>query len=186
MLSSFAPRRTQWIPFIYAALGQAGWFVSVVSAAKGAGWIGAALAALLACGHLAYVRAPGREVPLLLVAPLIGWLWDSVPVRLGCLHYPNGMLLPGTAPYWMMGLWLLFAAQINTVFRWMRNRTVAASLLGCVAGPLSFRAGAALGAVEFVRPAAAYVLLGCAWAVLMPTIVRLGCRFDGVAPPRKN
>nr|WP_261520846.1 DUF2878 family protein [Burkholderia multivorans] len=40
-------------------------------------------------------------------------------------------------------------AQLNVVLRWLT-----AALLGAVAGALSFRAGAALGAVHFASPAA--------------------------------
>ena len=47
-------------------------------------------------------------------------------------------------------------------------------LLGAVGGALSFRAGARLGAVQFVKEAQAYALLACGWAVFLPALVWLG------------
>jgi len=54
--------------------------------------------------------------------------------------------------------------------------------LGAVAGPLSFRAGAALGALNFVKPLPAFVSLAIGWALLLPLIVLLSRRWDGVDP----
>lgn len=163
---------------VYAVLSQGGWLACVVSAARGCGWLGMLCAVLLAGAHLLRARAPAREAALIAVVSALGWIWEAVPTALGCLRYPNGILLSGTAPYWMAGLWMLFAAQLNMLFRWLRGRWLTAALVGAAAGPLSFRAGAALGAVQFSSPAA-WLLLGCGWAVLLPSAVWLGGRLDG-------
>ncbi|MGI4814613.1 MAG: DUF2878 family protein [Janthinobacterium lividum] len=82
-------------------------------------------------------------------------LWESLLARTGLLVYPNGVLMAGTAPYWILALWALFAVQFNTLFDWLKGRWCLAAVLGGIAGPMSFRAGAALGAVRFpeVMPA---------------------------------
>ena len=54
---------------------------------------------------------------------------------------------------------------------------------GALAGPLSFRAGAALGAVRFSDPALSLFALSVGWAVLMPLMLALARRWDGVHVP---
>ncbi|MCM2552538.1 DUF2878 domain-containing protein [Burkholderia glumae] len=163
---------------VYAGLSQGGWLVCVSSAAHGYGWLGMLCAALLAGAHLLHARARAREAALIAIVAVLGWGWEAVPAATGVLRYPNGIVLGGTAPYWMAGLWMLFAAQLNTLFRWLRGRWLTAALIGAAAGPLSFRAGAALGAVQFSGPAA-WLLLGCGWAALLPAAVWLGARLEG-------
>jgi hypothetical protein len=75
----------------------------------------------------------------------------------------------------------LFAAQFNTTYRWLKTRIAAAAALGAAAGPLSFRAGQALGALHFGQPWGTPLALGLGWAVLLPVVVLLARRFDGVA-----
>ncbi|ABB05629.1 hypothetical protein Bcep18194_C6579 [Burkholderia lata] len=162
----------------YLALSQAGWFVCVLSAAHGRGWIGTLCAGLLAGAHLLRARAHAREAALMAIVTALGWSWDAVPVATGWLRYPNGVLLEGAAPYWIAGLWVLFSTQLNVSLRWLRERWLTAALLGAVAGPLSFRAGATLGAVQIASPAA-WVLLGCGWGILLPSAVWLARRLDG-------
>ncbi|WP_175690613.1 DUF2878 domain-containing protein [Burkholderia anthina] len=167
----------------YLVLSQAGWLVCVLSAAHRQGWIGTLCAVLLAGAHLLRAREPAREpareAALIAIITVLGWSWEAVPAATGWLSYANGVMFEGTAPYWIAGLWLLFASELNVLLRWLRERWVIASWLGACAGPLSFRAGAALGAVHIASPAA-WVLLGSGWAVLLPSAVWLGHRLDGM------
>lgn len=155
----------------------------MLSAAHGAPWIGALLVILLIGLHLAWVARPVEELKLVFLAMLIGGAWDSVLVYAGLLSYPSGMVLSGLAPYWIPMLWAMFAAQLNITYEWLKLRLWLAALLGAVAGPLSFRAGAALGALRFVAPLPAAVALGAGWSVLLPLLIVLSRRFNGVRPP---
>jgi hypothetical protein len=170
-----------WAPTIYVVLGQAGWFACVESAAHGAPWIGTLFVVALLAAHLCIVVRPGEEFKLVLAVVVIGALWESALVRAGLLAYPSGTILRGTAPYWIPALWALFAAQLNTSYRWLKPRLVLASLFGAIAGPLSFRAGVALGALRFVQPLAAVLALAIGWAVLLPMILVISRRWDGVS-----
>jgi hypothetical protein len=171
-------RRPAILP--YLVLCQGGWFICVISAARGAGWIGVLFAAAVVVYHLARAIRPLREARLVGVTTLVGWMWESLVVHNGLLAYPNGILIAGTAPYWMAGLWALFAVQFNVLLVWLRRRWLLAGLIGAVAGPLSFRAGAALGAVHFVKIHAAFLVLALGWAVLLPVMLWLAQRWDGM------
>jgi hypothetical protein len=164
----------------YVMFSQGGWLVCVLSAARGKGWVGTLIVAMLAVAHVYRARAPLREALLVAIISSGGWLWECLPTALGYLRYPSGTIVSGGAPYWIAGLWALFALQINVLFTWLRDRALLAGILGGLFGPLSFRAGSALGAVQFVEPVAAVALLGCGWAVLLPTAVWLGKKLDGV------
>jgi len=64
--------------------------------------------------------------------------------------------------------------QINPVFASLRRRRLLCAMLGAVGGPLSFRAGAALGAVQFIDIWRALALIGAGWAVMLPGLITLG------------
>jgi hypothetical protein len=170
----------KFLPSIYFVLGQAGWFGCVISAAHGLPWMGALLTAALVTLHVGRVRRPRPELKLLAGVIVIGTVWESALVTGGLIDYPTGMVFPGIAPYWIVALWGLFAAQFNTTYAWLKTRVWAAAVLGAVAGPLSFRAGAALGALRFVKPWPAMFALAVGWSMLLPVLVLMSRRWDGV------
>lgn len=115
---------------LYFVICQAGWFICVLSAARGAGWLGMLFAACAVVWHLTRVPEPRREARLLAVTVCVGMIWESVLVYAGLLVYPSGTVIDGCAPYWMSALWALFAIQFNVVFAWLRARPVLAAVLG--------------------------------------------------------
>ena len=191
LMSSETPAGGKWIPSLYFVIGQAGWFACVLTAAHGIAWVGMMLALVFMALHVLRVAGPREELKLLSTVMFMGWIWESVLVSAGLLAYPGGVPaavvgvaplgLAGVAPLWLPALWGMFAAQFNTTYRWLKTRIVAAALLGAVAGPLSFRSGAALGALRFAKPLPAAAALALGWAVLLPVIVLLSRRWDGVA-----
>jgi hypothetical protein len=178
--SKSVPVADQWLPAIYFVVGQIGWFASVLSAAHGTPWIGIVVTLMFIVLHLLRVARPIDELKLVAAVTMIGGAWESLLVSLGFLDYPSGMVFLGLTPDWLLGSWALFAAQFNTTYRWMKTRLWAASLLGAIAGPVSFHAGAALGALHFNKPVPAALMLAAGWAVLLPCIVLLSRRWDGV------
>ncbi len=166
----------------YLVVGQAGWFVCVISAARDRAWIGGLFVAAALVWHASRAARPVPELKLAAAAVLVGAVWESLLVRAGLLVYPNGTLIAGTAPWWILALWALFAIQFNALFGWLKQRLWLAALLGAVAGPLSFRAGAALGAVRFPVPLHAFAALALGWAALMPLMLALARRWNGIDP----
>jgi hypothetical protein len=168
------------MPSIYFIVGQAGWFACVMSAARGAQWLGVAVAIALVALHLRRAAQPLEEAKLIVSVVVIGGIWDSALVSFGLLAYPSSAHIPGFAPVWILALWGLFAAQINTTYPWLQRRIWLAAPLGALAGPLSFRAGAALGAVQFAKPWPATAALAVGWSVLLSGIIYLSRRWNGV------
>ncbi|WP_150611351.1 DUF2878 family protein [Pandoraea terrigena] len=70
-----------------------------------------------AAGHLCLVRRPLREAGFVIVVTVVGFGWECFVSRTGWIAYPNRVLVPGYAPYWMAGLWALFAFMTNPLLQ---------------------------------------------------------------------
>ena len=162
-------------------LFQIGWFACVLSAAALQPWIGALIALVIIALHLWRATLPAHELLLLIVAVLIGAIWDSLLVMLGLLGYPAGTLIHNTAPYWIIVLWALFATTLNVSLQWLKEHLAMAALLGAIAGPLAYAGGAGLGAVELVDINMAFAALALGWALFTPLLLVLATRFNGYA-----
>ena len=164
---------------------QAVWLGAVGGAAVGRLWIGPMAALALVAWHVAAAEQPRRELAAVAAVATFGTAWDIVPAAAGLIDYRGGVTALGGTPYWIAALWLAFATTLNVSLRWLRGRRLVAAALGCVAGPLCYAAGEALGALELTPPrAAALGAQAAAWAVLLPAAVALAARFDGVGAPR--
>jgi len=72
------------------------------------------------------------------------------------------------------------AIALNVTLRWLKRRPLLAAGLGAVFGPLSFLGGVRLGAARFVDEPAALAALAAMWALLMPLVMAVSDRLDGV------
>ena len=160
------------------------WFACILGAANGLPTLGVAIVAAAVAYHLYSAQLAVPELILIAIAALIGAAWDSLLVAAGWLVYPNGMLLEGTAPYWIVALWISFATTFNVSLRWFKQRLLLAALFGAVGGPLAFLAGERLGGVVFTSYPAALTALALGWALLMPLMLLVARRFNGFAEPK--
>ena len=163
-------------------LFQVGWFACVLGGAGDRPWLGAGIALAIVAWHVGRARRPRDEAILAVISAAIGAAADSALVFAGWVVYASGTIVAGTAPVWLVVMWMLFATTLNVSLRWLRGRTLAAIALGAIGGPLAYWAGARLGAMEFVAPVAATTALAAGWAALTPLLVWLARRFDGCAP----
>lgn len=151
---------------------QAAWFACVVGAARGWTSIGP-LAVLIVIGlHLATTAAPAREFALVAAVGLMGTLIDAVLVA-GGLFRPIGQsgYIP---PLWFAALWPAFATLLNGCLRWMSGRYALGAVSGAVGGPLSYWAGARLGALRLNDNAALSVAaVATEWALVTPLLLRM-------------
>jgi hypothetical protein len=158
---------------------QIGWFACVLAGAHDRPWLGAGAALAIVAVHVARAERPGNEAVLVLLAGVIGLVFDSALVAAGWVRYASGAVVAGFAPQWIVALWLLFATTLNVSLRWLRRMPLVSALLGGIGGPLAYWGGARLDAMQFVAPIGATAVLAVGWAVITPILVRLGQRFDG-------
>ena len=78
--------------------------------------------------------------------------------------------------YWLVILWALFATTLNSSLRVLQSRPWIAAALGAAGGPLAYYAGASLGALQFLEPAAMLAALALGWALATPLLLSLARR----------
>jgi hypothetical protein len=149
-----------------------GWFACVAGAGRGWLWLGPTVGAVLVMGHLLLTRDRRREAALALTIGLFGFAADTLQASVGLYAFTSTSVLPWLCPPWMVALWALFATTINSSMAWLVGRYRLAALLGVVCGPLSYFAGARLGAIE-LHHNALVSLAGIAmmWALVMPALL---------------
>jgi len=165
---------------------QCGWFACVLGAAHGWPWAGTAAGGAIVAAHVLRAGRPLEELKLAAATVCIGALWDSALVSLGWVRFASGTFAKGVAPGWILALWALFATTLNVSLAPLKTRRVLAASLGAVAAPLSYWGGARLGALTFVEPAAAAAALAAGWAAMMPLLLALAVRCDGVRAQALN
>ncbi len=159
---------------------QVGWFAAVLGGANHLPWLGAIAAVAVIALHLHFANQPTKELQLIAIAAFIGAFWDSLLVALGWLAYPSGTLIDGTAPHWIIAMWMMFATTLNVSLRWLKQRWILATLLGAISGPLTFYGGHKLGGVEFADPWLALTALAIGWGAIMPLLMAFSEHFDGI------
>ena len=161
---------------------QIGWFACVIGAAKGQPLLAVICAFLIVAIHL-YRNRSYAELLIIVVAMLIGFVWESLLVASGWLSYSNTADSEMFAPVWLVAMWAVFATTINLSMAWLKGRRFLAAIMGAVFGPLAIVAGEKLGAVEFVSQPIALIALSLGWALLMPLLLRLADQFQHFVKP---
>lgn len=162
---------------------QAAWFAAVLGAAHHMPLWGTACVIAAIAWHLRVSARPAQEAKLIGLACGIGFVVESAVAMQGHVSYPSGQPVAWLAPYWMVALWGELAIALNVTMRWMKRRLWLAAVLGAIAGPMAFASGVRLGGAQFVDTVPALAMLACAWGVLMPLLMWLSNRFDGVSVP---
>jgi hypothetical protein len=69
---------------------------------------------------------------------------------------------------------MIFATTLNGSMSWLAGRYRLAAVLGAICGPISYAAGARLGAIEFpLHAGLSLVGIAVVWACVMPSLLWL-------------
>jgi hypothetical protein len=162
------------------------WFSSVVGGAREMPWLGPLAVVIALAFHLRAARNWTEEVLLILCCAIIGAIFDSVLVASGWVAYKAGLFSDFAAPYWIITMWMLFATTLNVSMRWLRGKPWLAAIFGLVGGPASYLTGEKLGGIVLDNQPAALVALAIGWAVMMPMLMWLSEKLDGMPGRRRN
>jgi hypothetical protein len=165
------------------AIFEGAWFACILGVAHGLPLAGTAAVLAAIAWHVAISARPATELALVGLLGAIGLVAESLVVAQGHVRYPAGQPVAWLAPYWMVALWGEFAIALNVTLRWLKGRPLVAAALGAAFGPLSFLGGVRLGGAHFIDATPALISLACMWALLMPLVMALSDRFDGVVVP---
>lgn len=139
-----------------------------MGAGRGLFWLGPLVVAALCAAHLIFSPDPWREARRLAAVGLFGLILESAAQGAGLYTY-RGAPASWLAPAWIAALWMLLAATFDASLGWLERRPWLCAVLGAVASPMSFTAGARLGAAELILPAWTGVLaLSALWFVALP------------------
>lgn len=169
----------RWMVWTNVLLFQLGWFAIVLAAARGHPWVAMIVAVAASFWHVAHAPKAGREIALIGVAVGFGVVFETLLARFGVVTAESGILVAGTAAYWLVCLWALFSTTFNLSLRWLRPRPFLAAALGAVGGPLAYLGGAELGALRLEPLIPALAVLAIGWAGAMPVLLRTAQRLDG-------
>lgn len=161
---------------------QVGWFACVLGAARGRPWLGPLVCVPICVIHLLGFADIGPELQFLTAMLIGGSLVSVLEERLQLLRLPAaGRPYGGLPPLWISALWVLFGTTFHRSLGWLEGQLALAFVLGLVGGPLSYQAGARLGAVQVVPPRPrSLVLLGLIWGSVVSGAVYLS---GWTAPP---
>lgn len=119
--------------------------------------------------HFAMVHERRTELIFVLCTGAIGFVFDLALLRIGLLESTATM-----QPLWMFCLWFLFATTVGYAMRWFERHLIIAGVFAGLFAPLSYSVGAGLTDIDLMEPAwLTIVLIGCAWAVVLPGLLIL-------------
>ena len=151
-----------------------GWFACVIGAGRGHLWLGPCVVAALVIVHLYMTPRPMYEVRLILAIGILGFAIDTVQASAGLYAFTRTSPAPWLCPLWMVALWMIFATTLNTSMAWLAGGYRLAAALGALCGPVSYVAGARLGAIELPAHASlSLVGIAIVWACVMPSLLWL-------------
>lgn len=161
-------RRFNFIAF------QVGWFACVLGAASPHQSAGPVLVAILLALQVRSAENPPTLARWLLTVGLLGAVLDSLLALAGLFAFQPGFLPTWTCPPWLFFLWMIFGSTLPSSLAWLTEHPRLASGLGAAGGPLSYYAGAELGALRLSEPPRlSLLILACLWALLLPGLFRL-------------
>lgn len=157
---------------ILNALGyQVGWWTCISSIRWGLELEAIAFCAVMFAMHLRFSKAPLQELKLGSVTLLLGIFVDSMLQHFDVIEFYGWSLGP-FSPYWLWTLWILFSFTLNNSLAILKNQSLFINaLIGMIFGPLTYYAGAKLGAASFVASTAHIMSLSFVWMLAMPLLV---------------
>lgn len=147
-----------------ALLFQAGWFACVLGGTSA--WLLVPLAALFV--HFTWISSWAAEGKLVVSVMLAGAALDSFLLQMGVFSFAGDPVL---APLWLVLMWALLGTTLNHCLAWSAKPVWMACLLGAIAGPFSYFAGATLADVGLPLGAqASVIILALCWAAFYPLV----------------
>ncbi len=153
---------------------QIGWFSCILGSAFHHPWLGVLVTLIVLLMNVLSSNAPIHQARFLIATMMIGIFFDSIPMHLGWIEFMQVTYWPDVLPPpWMIALWGLFASTINISLAWLKEKMGLASILGAIAGPLSYWSGARLGAIHIANSNMAMLYLSIGWAIAVPVLFKL-------------
>ena len=150
---------------------QAGWWACVAGVGLGLEIESIVFCAVLAGLHLYASPAPRQECLLAVLTVIVGIGVDSLLQHLSIIQF-DGKALDPLSPFWLWALWGIFALTLNSSLAFLQRQSlILSAILGLAFGPLTYCAGAQLGAATLDATLPHLLALALAWMLTLPLLV---------------
>ena len=150
---------------------QLGWWACIAGIGHGFEIEAIAFCVLLIMTHLYFSTHRLQDIQIGMFALAAGILVDTALQYLSVIQF-YGWALGPLSPFWLWMLWLMFALTLNASLAFLKNRSLAISAaLGAIFGPLTYYAGATLGAAHLDFSPFNLAMLAIAWMLVLPLLV---------------
>lgn len=121
--------------------------------------------------HFYFTKQRFQEMLVVLSVTVLGSLVDSFLSFQGVFIFqPESLIIP----WWLLILWLCFSATLNHSLKFLTKYTYLPLVVGAIFPPLSYLAGAKLGAVSLgYSQIQSFILLSVIWCGLLMVFVQL-------------
>jgi hypothetical protein len=153
---------------------QVGWFACVLGAGASRPWLGPAIVAGLLALQAIGLPELRRAWPFILLVGTAGAALDTSLALAGIFMFQAGLQPTWLCPPWLIAVWIIFASTLPSSLRWLAGHQGLATVLGAVAGPLSYYAGVTLGALAMPEdPMQSLIVLAVLWGLLLPSLLHV-------------
>ena len=158
-------------------LFQAGWFIGVLGASYNQTYLALTLSIVILLVHFALIKNRILELKLIIIAGLIGLLFDGALLNFDLIIYNDPVLPYPFTPIWIVMLWMFFAMTLNHSLAWLRQKIYISILFGALGGPLAYIAGEKLGAITLLSTNS-IIILSIGWAFITPVLLIIANRLN--------
>jgi hypothetical protein len=108
-----------------------------------------------------------NDLFIMLCCGVIGLIVDSILLNLNVFTFSHGQVTTNIIPPWLVAIWIAFGMTLNHSLNYFQNRPALAFVAGAFGGPLSYLAGAKLGAIAIpLGYLQTFIIFACIWAPL--------------------
>ena len=158
-------------------LFQVGWFIGVLGATYNQTYFALTLSIVILMVHFAIIKNRILELKLIIIAGLIGLLFDGALLNFDLIIYNDPGLPYPLTPIWIVMLWMFFAMTLNHSLAWLRQKIYISILFGALGGPLAYIAGEKLGAITLLSTNS-IIILSIGWAFITPVLLIIANRLN--------
>lgn len=151
------------------------WGLCAFGAARGISAPGIAAAAIFIAVQLACSRRAGATLLTAGAAGVAGLCAEGVLAALGLVRYESPWPGEAVVPAWIVALWMAFGTTLGTLEKALGPRpSLIAAALGFVLGPISYLAGARIGALTIPDGSAvSLIAIAMLWGIALPVLMRV-------------
>ena len=146
------------------------WFVCILGAAINQTHAAVAASLIVILFHLYLTKDKKTELKIVLIASIIGFLFDGFLLKNEMVLYANHGWSYSITPLWIIVLWMGFAITLNSSLSWLKKKLNLSILFGAIGGPLAYLAGEKLGAVTLLT-SDALIVIATGWAIITPLLI---------------